>query len=650
MTQITPSQLVTINLKFGSHAKPLKVIAFSDLAAKALYFLSTPAAPEKVAAEMARLLGLPGIEQRLVVEALSSLREERKVRSAHGEFELTEEARKAIEEETGQAQQSLEAVLQRHFPGSIPAEKLQDWFLKAAADFFGFNGAEWVKSISQNNQAHFAKLQTVRELLNPSIRRAGLQAVENDLVDAFIGFLSSEDASDLQYVMNLGFAMFSAQLVAADTGADPVAIEEIRDSTFVLDTNTLFAIQLDAHRLANSIRALALALGEIDAKLIFLHPTKQEYTRVFAGKKNEVAALFRNFPEAVVLDAKSDFIESGKARGCQTAADFETFFDTITHPPETISADLPITEFDDEETEVVTQKADGDLPLQRSLQKHCLALRARWDKRPKSDSALRHDAALIHITESLRAENPKTWILSLDRSLQACAAERAGTHSIPAVFMLDGLIQILAVHSGGPRHNAADFAPLLTSIILNRCSPPERTYTPQDLLWLHSVHQRVSDFSPENIKKIAGIVTKFRLSGATADDKKLILAVNRAYQDAKREYDQQLADANERRAGAEKETETVRAKLEETADQLSTYQKQDARRSAGRTLLWSLVWRLPLSLLIAIVAYVLAEWALPTSVEYWLEWVASLLAFGGMVWWLVLNPIKAYRSKLQRLK
>ena len=642
MSPILRSQLVTINLKFGSSAKPLRLLAFADLVSNSLVAIKREATVSEIVVEMSRLLGLPGLDEGLVTEALNSLRSDGKARQSSGKWQLNEDARKAIETERETYERVLQEVLSRHFPGSIEPAVLREWFLQASSDFFGFNGEEWVKSISKNTSARFAKPQTIKDLLARSIKQYKLDANEEVLVDGYDAFLTSEDPADLQYVMNLGFAMFSAQLVSADTGADPITIDEIRDATFVLDTNALFPVQLDAHRLARSIRALALALTDIGAELIYLEATSQEYRRVYIGKKGEITALFRDYPAQVVLDAKSDFIETGISRGCKTGDDFEAFFDTIRNPPSELPSGLKITKRDDPQIEAETKAAEGDTGLKNAIQKHCLRLRGKWDKRPKSETALKHDAALIRVTEQLRKEKKKTWILSLDRGLRACTAARAGSHGMPAVFMLDGLIQILAVHSGGPSRNAADFAPLLTSILLNRCSPSERTYTPQDLSWLHAIQQRVADFTTEDIKKIVGIVTQHRLAGAMANDPKLQVAVNRAYQDKKREYSREIEEAHDRARGAETEAEGAKKKLETVQRDLGKFKHTECIRLQWQQLRRALYWRAPAAVVTATGVYFLAMWSLPTEQKEVLGWVASLSVFSALFGWLLIQPVKTF--------
>lgn len=648
MKEITASQLVTVNLKFSGLARPLKGLAFADIASNALFAFTRKVSMADVSKKAANIIGISQVDERLIADGLEILRKAGKARKSSGEWELTSEERETIQAERETAEKTLEGILSRQFPKSIETTKLREWFLRASSDFFGYNGAEWVKSIARFGNARFAKPQTITNLLKKSIKDAHLEEYENVLVDGYHAFLSSENSLDLQYLMNLGFAMFTAQLVAVDVGADPIGVDEISGTTFILDTNTLYAMQLDAHRLAKSITALGRALKDIDTELVVLNVTKQEYNRVFMNRQGEVKALFREFPEEVVLEADDYFIESGVAKGCANGQDFDRFFESIRVPPKELSSGLPITDLDDSITETIVQKAESDLALKTELQKHCMHLRGKWDLwRPKTKTALNHDAALIHVVEMQQKEKPKTRILSLDRSLRACAAERAGPHTAPSVFMLDGLIQILAVNSGGPGRSAEDFAPLLTNIILNRCTPAERTYSLLDLRWLHNIQKRVTNFQPAEIKKIATIVSQHRLAGAKSDDHDLTLAVNRAFLEVDKKYDHELELERDKTRTAEEGVRNARVELESARRDLGQMKYKECVREARRSMWKSLYWRIPVAFLCGTVIFIIAVLAFPNTRADILPWAASIISFGWIMSGLTRTPVRAYQETLK---
>ena len=643
MESVTPSQLATINLRFGSTAQPLKLLAFSDLASKGLCALDREATINEICLEVAKIIGIKQVEEKLIGEALQSLKTDGKVKYQSNKWSLVKEAEYKIKDEVLSFEKEIKSVLERHFSDQIDLEISKKWFMEASADFFGFYGADWVKSVSRNITTSFVKSKTVEQLLVVSIKKYSLKTYQNELITGFNAFLSSDNTLDQKVIMSLGFAMFSAQLVAADVGSDPIAIDEIRDATFILDTNVLFAIQLDVHRLAKSMNALELALKEIGSKLLFLHTTEEEYKRVYVGKRGGILSLMRSFPDVIVKNAKDDFIATAKARGCETRQDFERFFEEIKNPPRKFPSGLKISKLDDSEIEDEVKKAEKDNPLKSSIQHFYTKLKPKGWHKPKTESALKHDSSLMRVAEKIKKDDKKTWVLTLDRSLQACSVKRSGVHNIPTVLFLEGLIQILAVNNAGPTHNASDFAPLLTNIILNRCNPSENTYTPQDLQWLYSIQERVVDFTPDRIKKIVDVVTMYRLAGMSADNKKLQLAVNRAYLEEKRSFEQELENATNRVRVAEKESGDAKVTLSVTEGALKAETRVKINKSNNSRLVTSLLWRIPVALVagkliysLAILSFsVLKQNELYDFVLITMTYVSSLIAF-------LVSPIKKY--------
>ncbi len=644
MNHVTPTQLTTINLKYSSNAEPLKMIAFADLTANALFLLNKESDLSEITTEITRILSISNIDEKFVSDALQALKNDKKVTWHKGKWKLSTGLYSDIKDEKEKGENALESVLKNHFPTSIEKEILKKWFLQATADFFGFNGGEWVKAISKDSNVKFSKPQSVNQLLTSSIGAAGLSEHKFELENSFNAFLASDDCDDQTFIMNLGFAMFSAKLVTADIGADSISISEIQGGTFLLDTNVLLAIHLDGHKLLKAIQVLGAALKKIGVDLILLNSTKDEYNRVFVSANTDIDLLFKRFSPQVVLGADSKFVESAVMRGCTTKEHFDVFLENVRLPPNELPGGLGINMLDNPDVEQEVKKASTDNTLKTSIQKHSMKLRFSSDKKPKTETALQHDAALIRVVEKLRRNKAKTWVLSLDRGLQVCAAERVGVNNIPSVLMLEGLIQILALNNSGPGQTAADFAPLLTSIILNRCTPSKKSYSLADLRWLHSVEERAGDFSSEHVKKIVNVVTQHRFAGGKLDDAKLRLEVNRAYQDVKREHSQELEDAKERAKNATTEVVTVKSELLQKTKDLSVYQHEDCLRAAKKKLRKALYWRIPVTLIMSTGIYLLAKFSTPQDINGVLEWFSSIVGLVGISYVFLKHPIEKFRK------
>lgn len=633
--------LVTINLRYSATASSLKALAFADLAMKALFLADKPKTIEELVKGVAEIIG-KNVSKELIEQGLEELWNDKKVKNINEKWELLITTRKQIEKDIKDMDSNLRAILERHFPKDIDNGILLDWFNEASIDFFEYNSDEVIKSVCKNIKIGLSESQTIEELLKKSINKYKLEDHKQVLEDSFQSFLSSENINDQQYFMNLVFAMFSARLVAADIGADPIVIDELRNATFILDTNFLFTLVLEKDELSVSLEALGSALKVIGTKLVFIHETKEEYEGTLTGKRDKVIQLFNIYPEEIVTGAEDDFIATAIKRGCVNRDDFERFFQSLQKIPNSVLGGPPIKYRDDRVIDSIVREAKLDRNLKIAIQRFCLESRPIGDK--KSEFALNHDSALIHLVEKNRIKNRKTFVLSLDKTLQRCSTERAGVHGMPTVICLEGLIQILAVNSAGPEMNASDFAPLLANIIIKRCTPPKETYTHQDLYWLYSIKEDVADFPPEKIREIVKVVTKARFSGKSMNDKKLGRTINRMYQKGVKELDQALLDAKKLTKSAESGRIKEKEKRERLEKQLLAMKVKEIKKNAKRSLIKQLIWRVPASAVLAIIVFILVLNSIPeVSI---LGIVSSAFTFIISIVIFIKNPIKDYKQKI----
>jgi hypothetical protein len=646
MKDITTEQLATINLRYGTTAKSLKALAYADLTAKALFLSDKPATISELANIVAELIGISKLSEDFIGQGLEELEKDGKVKRYKNKWELSDADKEKTKNELQASDKFLDGVLSRHFPKSIRADLLKSWFIKAASDFFKHNGEEWVKSVCKNVKDGYIKPKTTEELLSDSLKEFGLKGNKQELEDGFEAFIISDNPDDQRYLYNLGSAMFSARLVAADVGTEPIIIDELKGATFYLDTNFLFALVLEKNRFVTALEALGRALETIGANLVYIYETGEEYKRVLTGKRGEIVKLVEVYPEEVVESADDDFISTAKKRGCAGKDDFETFFDALRNIPSSVPEGPIISLKDNDEIKKVVQDAEKDEKLKKSIQDYRLKLRPFWDKIPKSKSALKHDAALVSLVEKTRKDGENSFILTLDRSLQVCSAERSGPHGLPTALHLDGLIHILAANNAGAGLDASDFAPLLANIIAKKCMPLEHTYVPQDLHWLYGIQKNVTSFSPTKIKEIVMIVMRARLSGKTADDAQLQRAVHRLYQEEILNIDTELDisrdTANSERQRAERE-KGLRIGREEELVYLKTI---DIKRKAVKKLFWELLWRLPVALLISIVVFLLSSWGLEVIGRGdALSYVVSVATVITMIYKLVKSPFANFKKE-----
>lgn len=263
----------------------------------------------------------------------------------------------------------------------------------------------------------------------------------------------------------------------------------------------------------------------------------------------------------------------------------------------------------------------------------------------KSELALNHDAFMLHAVDFIRDQGEKCWILSLDKTLQACDLKRVGPHGMPTVLSVDALIEILAVNSAGPGLDSSNFAPLLSNIILNQCLPPIDTYTTEDLHWLLSINERAADLPPEETKEIVKEITRARLSGKTIKDSKLQLRVNRMFQEKRQNISQKLEEARERVKKAEREAEKEKALRQERENQIIKMKAEEVIRSEKWKLAKRLAFRTVVVIVITFLLYTFFG-LIPKVSQY--DYLFSAVPFLLGIFCWTPKPYKDYKKNISK--
>ncbi len=611
MAQLDPRDIVTLNLKYASAAKPLRTLAFAQLAAKVLFLAGGSLGVSKLAKRIAATLAVARVSSGSVLEGLQLLRDLGQATEEDQRWSLTETAHKDIQRHIDAADSDLEAVLRRHFPQSVDQPTLRLWFNESSAKVFGQYGDDWVASVCKGVKPVSTRIQPLAKLLGPVARKRRLEDHLSVLSEGYLAFLLSQDVADQQYLMSIGQAMFSARLVAADVGADPLTLDEFRDARIILDTNLAFAVALEDHRLGRSVRALARALQRIGAKPCYLRITLDEYGRALAGARRAILPIVELYPAQLVGETRDDFVSAACSQGAKTAEDFGRFFDSLRDPPRELASGVPVSIHEDEQVDGAIKTGEADEALKRRIQALANQMRPVWRQKTKSAGSLNHDAALIHVAERERQLGEKCWILSLDRSLNASGVERAGPHGMPPAISADALVEILAVNGAGPGVEASDFAPLLARMIINECAPPSNTFAIEDLRWLRNINEAVGELSADDTREIVRVVAKARAEGTPVSDPQLQLKVNRMFQLKRQEKEQAIADAQARAREAETLTGEERSAREEAEAELVKLYAADIVRSAWKELYLKLAWRIPVALAIGVAVWSVGRWLLP---------------------------------------
>ena len=560
-------KLITINLRHGEVSAPLRARAFGQLIEKALFLDERGLKFGELQRSVANIVGAPNVIGRTMEEAISLLSEARAVEKiGKGEWRLREGRRQEIRKEIEKVESRRIQLRKRHFPSSIPEKQVQAWFEDACIAFFIEYGNLVVSLLSRGQASALRRLSfSLGEILGSVIDKYKLKDYEKQLTDGFEGFVKSTNRQDQEEFMNIVQAMIASRFVASDIGGDPLALNEFRGATILLDTNVLFAANLEKHRIARSLEALGKALQAIGAELKFVYLTKEEYENTVVYQRGQIITAVGNFSRDVLESADDLFVKTALSRGCVTQEDFERFFKEIISPPQELYAGTPITLIDNEGIESVAKEGMRDAKLKAEIRTAVAPTRRH---RPKGENTVNHDAALVYIVERAREKGKNVWVLTLDTGMQGLSAERAGEHGLPLWVSVEALLQVLAVDSQGTNIDPADFAPLLGRILTTEYIPSPETYTIEDLCLLVEREGRITDLPDEKIKEIACKVRRAILQGKRRNDPELALLIQREFQGTRLEHEEELRRTKEEvekerksRELAERTAEVAQSKL-----------------------------------------------------------------------------------------
>ena len=179
-----------LSLKFSAEGKSLRILAFGELAAKVIYSATDALSEGEVKKRIASVLGIKNVSMEQVRSGLAYLAETRRAEAdKRGRWRLKAATTEEIARARNESERIRGAVLDRHFPGRIDKNILEDWFLEASAAVLGHFGDEWVTSASKGTVSiRLSRPRSLEQLLRSVIGKHKLEASSNELIAGYRGF------------------------------------------------------------------------------------------------------------------------------------------------------------------------------------------------------------------------------------------------------------------------------------------------------------------------------------------------------------------------------------------------------------------------------------------------------------------------------
>ena len=606
----TTEQVIAAHLRYSAVAEPLRTRAHAQILAKVLYLGGERSylTMSKMRDGVASLTGGARPSRADTQAALKYLQDAGLTRDkGRSRFGLRPAEYRRLERQVNAQGDLVDRCLVRHFPGEVNRETLTTWFYRVSISFFERFADRWVASVVGRPGLDSDAYASVTDIADQCAVSLEIEPPIDDLAAGFGRFLRSNEPEDHQLLQSLALRAFAARLVASDEGPDPISTAELRDATWLLDTNILLAIALEGVAFRDPIDALGQAMSMIGSKLLYLHPTLVEYQAVVDRWGEETLNALDRFGIGAIRESSDPFLKIAMARHCCHPEDFRRFFDQLRQPPQSIENRIEIELVDDPDVaRVATAGEENEAKV--------LAIKSHWSERrpyPKSRVTARHDAAVSEVIRHWRSSNKRCFVLTTDRTMAELAARWQGPSGTPSWILLDALVQVLAADRAGIAEDDVDFSALLAKLIANEVGPVASEFQIRDLLWLSEIVEQVEAFPDEVVNELARIVHRKRIAGASRDDPELRLALERTTQEARESlikgHDTALQDA----ATATERAEGTRARRNRLRHALVERMKKELIRKARRALFIRSGVALVGATAVGVGAYTLVSWASP---------------------------------------
>jgi hypothetical protein len=539
--------LLAIYLRFDSSSKSLTKRALADLILKIIYSFNSPPTQDEIVTELSGVLGTT-ISNEKTNGAFRLLMDENKITLLNGRYSIDPKKRIKIDAAYNEFINRQDRIISKFF-NDVSSQKnfVLQWFEDVTIEFFKEYSSEWISDLCfTTNGAVKGKHQGIQVILD-KVTNSNNNLDPKDknwLKKQFFKFIQSNDTDVSSILWNYGTSGFSSSLIVANTSADPISVDEFKDSKCILDTNILMYLELEGSKFEESFKSMEKVFTKLSIAPIYLSITKTEFINSMEYKKETVLRVIKNYSQEIVAELDDHFINTALQRGCVSNEDFEQFFDKLMDIPEYLSESLEIKSHDSVELDEAIKKGQEDNQLKELINKIYKGKRHKDKKR----TPLQHDAGLIAGAIFIR-KHEKCFILTRDISVKETALNKPIRNEMPIAIGLDTLINVLAIDNGGTEVDPTNYAPLFASIIKLALIPEHDVFRVEDLSRMLDVQSQIADLPSDKIVDIAKELHHNQVIGVPQEE--ICLQLTRSFQAAKLELQSGL-DKSKKEAFFEK--------------------------------------------------------------------------------------------------
>ncbi len=315
-----------------------------------------------------------------------------------------------------------------------------DAFRIFVSECFSRYGQSIARSVTGDiTYAELSKGKNFSDIFYSAIQSFSLPAIQvESLKSQCISFLKSEEPIYTQLKFKLTQSYYMAQLLGLDSPQfNPIAEDAFNNATFYLDTNILILYFLPDWRY-NIFHELTHFAARNNIHLKVTEATIEELHRVITSKIKDIESILKIVPEPLAEKTRDEFLiaflEKRKTTTDLSPSDFAEELNNI----EEILVEYEI--------ELEPQTPVLSLIASENIVYICdtidtVAQRVRGYGKP--EDVQKHDAAHYLLISELKAESPKVWFLTRDRTL-SFVATILDENSLPFCFQIFDLLQCIS--------------------------------------------------------------------------------------------------------------------------------------------------------------------------------------------------------------
>lgn len=491
--------------------------ARSNFLIRALFDANKRCTKEKVFSIYKDALGIKRIDEVRLTRLLNTLIRDGKVLFEDNLYYLPSKTVKILSDRKKESDNRIDYIIDNFFSNDIFTERsiVVDWLLDSIVTFFSSFSNAWISDLTnKENAVESKKEDVIRQIENRTYNNRNIDKRDKQkLASKFFTCIISKDHEIVNFLWEYGTLAFALGLVKKTAGTDELSLSLFENSVCILDTNILIDVALEGNDRHEALDVLSEIFSELNVKVYTLSITREEYRHKIKSKFSEISRLlFGNF-QKVLKDANDQFVKTAAFRGCEEPEDFERMFQGLETIPTSISNNVTISDFPEDEylKEAIKEFVDSEKE-QAEFKSIYLSLHHR----EKKDYPLRHDLGLLGASNFL-SRSQKVFVLSDDSTMNVFAKRRP-YEEIPIALRLDTLINVLAIKKGGMVSRESSFKEMFANIIQKGFIPYSANYNTNDLLYILEKDKQVVCLEPTRIEQMARDINRMRIQERSEAD------------------------------------------------------------------------------------------------------------------------------------